>query len=46
MENEIIKNLKSDKEFLWINPNFDKDSLYDEVSSEQIYEANDLLIRF
>lgn len=46
MENEIIKNLKSDKEFLWINPNFDKNSLYDAISSKQIYEANDLLIRF
>lgn len=46
MENEVIAKLKSDKEFLWINPNFDKSSIYDEVSSEEINEANNLLLKF
>lgn len=46
MENEVIAKLKSDKEFLWINPNFDKSSIYGEVSSEEINEANNLLLKF
>lgn len=46
MENEVIAKLKSDNEFLWINPNFDKSSIYDEVSNEEIYAANNLLLKF
>lgn len=46
MENEVIAKLKSDNEFLWINPNFDKSSIYGEVSSEEINQANNLLLKF
>ncbi len=46
MENEVIAKLKSDKEFLWINPNFYKRAIYGEVSSKEINEANNLLLKF
>ena len=46
MENEVIAKLKSDKEFLWINPNFYKRAIYGEVSIEEINEANNLLLKF
>lgn len=46
MENEIIKKIKSDKEFLWLNPNFNKSAMYSEVPKEKIYEANNLLLKF
>lgn len=46
MDNEIIAKLKSDKEFLWINPNFNKKAIYGEVSSKEINEANNLLLKF
>ncbi len=46
MDNEIIAKLKSDKEFLWINPNFNKRAIYGEVSSKEINEANNLLLKF
>lgn len=46
MDNELIAKLKSDKEFLWINPNFNKRAIYGEVSSKEINEANNLLLKF
>lgn len=46
MENDVIAKLKSDKEFLWINPNFYKRAIYGEVSSKEINEANNLLLKF
>lgn len=46
MDNELIAKLKSDKEFLWINPNFNKKAIYGEVSSKEINEANNLLLKF
>lgn len=46
MDNELIAKLKSDKEFLWINPNFYKRAIYGEVSSKEINEANNLLLKF
>lgn len=46
MDNELIAKLNSDKEFLWINPNFNKRAIYSEVSSKEINEANNLLLRF
>lgn len=46
MDNELIAKLKSDKEFLWINPNFYKRAIYGEVSSEEINKANNLLLKF
>lgn len=46
MDNELIAKLKSDKEFLWINPNFNKRAIYGEVSIEEINEANNLLLKF
>ena len=46
MENDVIAKLKSDKEFLWINPNFNKRAIYGEVSSKEINEANNLLLKF
>lgn len=46
MDNELIAKLKSDKEFLWINPNFYKGAIYGEVSSKEINEANNLLLKF
>lgn len=46
MENYVIAKLKSDKEFLWINPNFYKRAIYGEVSSKEINEANNLLLKF
>lgn len=46
MENDVIAKLKSDKEFLWINPNFYKRAIYGEVSIEEINEANNLLLKF
>lgn len=46
MDNELITKLKSDEEFLWINPNFYKRAIYGEVSIEEINEANNLLLKF
>lgn len=46
MDNELIAKLKSDEEFLWINPNFNKRAIYGEVSSKEINEANNLLLKF
>ena len=46
MDNELIAKLKSDEEFLWINPNFYKGAIYGEVSSKEINEANNLLLKF
>lgn len=46
MDNELIAKLKSDKEFLWINPNFNKRAIYGEVSIEEINETNNLLLKF
>lgn len=46
MDNELIAKLKSDKEFLWINSNFNKRAIYGEVSSKEVNEANNLLLKF
>ena len=46
MDNELTAKVKSDEEFLWINPNFNKRAIYGEVSSKEINEANNLLLKF